>query len=210
MNQKLKSITEEKNKLEYLIKNENRKHNQEKNKLDDDLNNKNIKINQLKKDIDDTIKKNKDLENEIQQKASKFDGAISQFQDMRDQLKNKDTAIKDLRAEIKDFQDIKKKYENILNILKNNDKERPKEEYLKTPQEDDYDAIVEINSIKSLKKKGWILYYNKERKERYQQMISEETLKIGVIGHNNVGKTFILSKLSNEILIPDIVWKQKE
>ena len=118
---------------------------------------------------------------------------------MRDKLKNKDTDLKDLQSQFKDYQDIKKKYENIMI---NKDKEIPKEEYLKAPQEEYYDAIVEINSIKSLKNKGWTLYYNKERKEKYQQMISEETIKIGVIGHNNVGKTFILSKLSNANLNP--------
>ena len=118
---------------------------------------------------------------------------------MRNQLSLKDSTIKDLQSQFKDLKDINRKYENIL---KNNYKEKPNEEDLKTPQEEYYDAIVEINSIKSLRKKGWALYYNKERKERYQQMISEETLKIGVIGHNNVGKTFILSKLSNAKLNP--------
>jgi len=169
------------------------------NKLDDDLNIKNEKISQLQKDIDIKIKKNKELENEMQQKSSRFDGAINQFQDMRNQLIFKDTTIKNLQSQFKDYNDIKKKYENIL---KYNDKEKPKEEDLKTPQEEYYDAIVEINSIKSLRKKGWTLYYNKERKERYQQLVSEETLKIGVIGLNNVGKTFILSKLSNANLNP--------
>ena len=196
---KLNAITEEKNKLEKCIKKENETHNKQMNKLDNDLNIKNEKINQLQKDIDDTVKKNKELKKEMEQKSLRFDGAINQFQDMRNQLRYKDIAIKDLQSQFKDFNDIKKKYENIL---KNNDKEKPREEDLKTPQEEYYDAIVEINSIKSLRKKGWTLYYNKERKERYQQMISEETLKIGVIGLNNVGKTFILSKLSNAKLNP--------
>ena len=116
---------------------------------------------------------------------------------MIDQLKMKEEIIKDYEAKIKLYQDIKHKYDRFLKI---NEKEKPKEEILKTPSEEFYDAIVDINSIKSLKSNGWKIYYNKERKERYLQMISEETIKMGVLGLNNVGKTYILSKIANSEL----------
>ena len=113
---------------------------------------------------------------------------------MNNKLKNKEEKIKEYEMKIKYYQNIKIQYDNISKI---NENERPKEEILKTPAEEFYDAIVDINSIKSLKSLGWKIAYNKERKERYQQMISEETIKMGVLGLNNVGKTFILSKIAN-------------
>ena len=62
-------------------------------------------------------------------------------------------------------------------------------------QEKYYDVIIDINSINALKNEGWAIKYNEERKEIYNKIISEETIKIGVLGLNNVGKSFLLSKI---------------
>ena len=84
------------------------------------------------------------MENTIEQKSSKFDGAINQFQEMSEQLKMKEEKIKELEAKIKHYQEIKHKYDRFMKI---NEKEKPKEEILKAPSEEFYDAIVDINSI---------------------------------------------------------------
>ena len=49
-----------------------------------------------------------------------------------------------------------------------------------------------------------MIKYNKERKEIYDKIVSEQTMKIGVLGLNNVGKSYLLSKIV-ESDIPDIV-----
>ena len=197
LKENLENISSEKRELEKEIQKIKDKNNKEKKKLDNDINIKNRNINELKQEIQHKDNKNIELKKELEQKSSKFDGAINQFQEMSEQLKMKEEKIKELEAKIKHYQEIKHKYDRFMKI---NEKEKPKEEILKAPSEEFYDAIVDINSIKSLKTNGWKIYYNKEKRERYLQMISEETIKMGVLGLNNVGKTYILSKITNSEL----------
>ena len=48
----------------------------------------------------------------------------------------------------------------------------------------------------SLENEGWPILYNEKRKKNYEQIIGEKTMKIGVLGLNNVGKSFLLKKLA--------------
>ena len=64
-----------------------------------------------------------------------------------------------------------------------------------------YDAVIEIDSINKLSTTGWKIIYNQGRKEIYDKIVKEHTLKIGVLGLNNVGKSFILGLIS-QIVIP--------
>ena len=63
---------------------------------------------------------------------------------------------------------------------------KTKEDYLKKKAVDFYDAIIDIDSIHSLKTEK--LKYNDERKEIYYKIINNETIKLGVLGINNVSK----------------------
>ena len=60
---------------------------------------------------------------------------------------------------------------------------------------DFYDMIIDINSIKGIKK-GWDIKMSERIKKNYSSLKSEKIIKIGVIGNSNKGKSFILSKLS--------------
>ena len=60
---------------------------------------------------------------------------------------------------------------------------------------DFYDIIIDINSIKGIKK-GWEIKMSERIKKNYSSLKSEKIIKIGVIGNSNKGKSFILSKLS--------------
>ena len=194
LRENIKNLTLSKKNLESNMKTNDEKYSKENNELENELNIKNKNIYELKQEAEDKNNKINELKKELEKKSSKFDGAINQFQEMSNQLKIKDEKIKDYESKLKYYEEIKNKYDNFL---KNSEKDKPKEEILQTPAEEYYDAIVDINSIKSLKSNGWKVSYNKERKEKYQQMISEETIKMGVLGLNNVGKTFILSKIAN-------------
>lgn len=64
-----------------------------------------------------------------------------------------------------------------------------------------YDIIVDIDSLKNMKK-GWKVKYNEVGKKHYDIMKNEEKLIVGVVGNRNRGKSFVLSQLSKESL-PD-------
>ena len=59
-----------------------------------------------------------------------------------------------------------------------------------------YDVIVSINSIMDIIKNGWLIKFSERFQNNHQNMINDKTLKIGIIGNSNKGKSFILSKLS--------------
>ena len=63
---------------------------------------------------------------------------------------------------------------------------------------DTYDAVIDINSIRFLKDKGWKIYYNREKKKEIKEILksSQKTI-VSILGHSNKGKTYILNKLSN-------------
>ena len=126
------------------------------------------------KELEDKIKINKDLENTIKTKISKYNGAIDQFEDMREILKNKENQIKELKSGLNDLKGIKSKYNDLIEI---NNNSKPLEENLTKPAEEFYDVVVDITSIKALRTKGWKIFYNKARREVYLKIISDETIK---------------------------------
>ena len=69
--------------------------------------------------------------------------------------------------------------------------------------EEFYDVIIDIKSIKNIKK-GWNIKMNDKGKEKYLKHKNENLLRIGVTGHNNKGKSFILSKISNINLLSGV------
>ena len=72
--------------------------------------------------------------------------------------------------------------------------------YDKVKAEDFYDIIVNINSIKGIKQ-GWNIKFNEKGKKHYNEMKNKESLKIGIIGNGNKGKSFFLQKLA-EVELP--------
>ena len=70
--------------------------------------------------------------------------------------------------------------------------------------EDKYDVIIDINSIRKLKD-GWLIKYNgnNEEKAKIEQMIKSKNKRfISILGHSNRGKTYILQKICNQELHP--------
>ena len=62
-----------------------------------------------------------------------------------------------------------------------------------------YDIIINIKSIKDITK-GWEVKMSKKMKEKYEDFKTNRSIKIGVLGNSNVGKTFLLSKLCKKDL----------
>ena len=65
-----------------------------------------------------------------------------------------------------------------------------------------YDIIFNIESFEKLKKNGWEINFTEKGLKKCIRKNDERNTVVFVVGNNNVGKTYILSKLSN-IEIPD-------
>ena len=102
--------------------------------------------------------------------------------------------IKELKNKIDNLEKYTdtEKIEKLDNLLKLSE---TKNDFLVKQAEDYYDVVIDICSINALRNEGWEIKYNKERKDVYEKIIGEQTIKIGVIGLNNVGKSFLLSKI---------------
>ncbi len=75
--------------------------------------------------------------------------------------------------------------------------------------EEKYDIVVDINSMKNLKE-GWeIKYYGSENKINIlkDKIRSSNKNFISVLGHSNIGKTYILQRICGEQLQPGITTK---
>ena len=103
----------------------------------------------------------------------------------------------DLKKQNLELKEIEKKVDKLENVIKNSS---TKDDFLTKSGEQFYDVVIDIDSINALKYKGWEINYNEERKEIYEKIINEETIKIGVLGLNNVGKSFILGLIANVII----------
>ena len=152
------------------------------------------KIKEKETIIGDNQKKYFELQKEHNDYYLKYEGALKQF----DKIGNEN---EELKEQLKNFKNIEKE----KNILERKNEElhdlinisQTKIEFLEKLAEEYYDVIIGINSISSIRNEGWEIKYNPERKEIYQKIINEETIKIGVLGLNNVGKSYLLSKISH-------------
>ena len=156
----------------------------------------NDKINSLNQEIQKKENELNDLKNKIKDIEAKSE---SQINDLKKEKKILEMAIDGNIEKINMLKEIGidvsylKPKENIITIDKNNqivgetNNLFNKEQFM-----DFYDVIVNIKSIKDINK-GWSIKLNKDNYENYK---NEKTIKIGVIGNSNKGKSFLLSKIS--------------
>ena len=87
--------------------------------------------------------------------------------------------------------------EKLNNQSKKIDSLEKVDEWKRTKEniENFYDIIVDIDSVLKIKK-GWKIEMTSAGKKKYEEFKKEDLLRIGVVGNQNKGKTFILSKLS--------------
>ena len=104
----------------------------------------------------------------------------------------------ELKKKNNELKKIEKKVVELNKVIENS---LTKDEFLTKSESQFYDVVIDLDSINALKNKGWEIKYNKEREEIYKKIITEETIKIGVLGLNNVGKSFILGLIA-KVVIP--------
>ena len=116
-------------------------------------------------------------------------------------LKNKNNMLKNfLVKEGYDIQEINNQIQienKISGVIKidNEGQIKIKEKYPEIKSTDFYDVVININSIKDITK-GWEVKMSKRALEKYEELIKENRVKIGVFGNLNKGKSFLLSKIS--------------
>ena len=143
--------------------------------------------NKLEKNSKEQISRIEQLEKE----NKKLKEGINQT---KEELLNENSKLKD------EFNQVKEKLDKENEELKNENKKLRKTDELKyhlNPKfEDFYDIIIDINSIKNVNKEGWKIKFNEKGLDKYKKFKKQELITIGVLGNNNKGKSFILSKIS--------------
>ena len=190
-----KNISFEKGNKNLNQKNENVEEINEEQKIIINLQNemKDLKKNMKEKSdkIDEDIRKNNILIKEIKQYNIKFDGVLKQYFENSDENRQ----LKEELEKYKDYESKNEKLSNHLNKLISQNE--TKMEYIKNSSSKYYDVVIDINSINSLRNEGWDILYNEDRKENYEKIVHEKTIKVGVLGLSNVGKSYLLSKIIN-------------
>ena len=119
--------------------------------------------------------------------------------ELNNELKETKDSLSDLKKELEET-NINEN-ENFENYKKND----YNEEFIGKKSENFYDIIININSLKSLanKNEGWKIKWNDNIELTHQLLKkSTELLKIGILGNENVGKSFLLSRIFEEKNIP--------
>ena len=106
----------------------------------------------------------------------------------------------DLLTKLKILEGEIKKLENSNKILTEENAKLKKANELKyhiNPIfEDFYDIVIDINSIKRVNTDGWKVKFTENGLKKYNEYKDKDLITIGVIGNNNKGKSFLLSKIS--------------
>ena len=194
--EKCQKLLNEKNNLLLNANNEINVLNADKQKLNKEnlkaIDEYNKKIDLLKKELNKNKIEYDSIKKELDETHSKFDGAISHYEKMDNKMKEQEMKLVELSGIKEENEKLKEKNLNYEQVIR---KGETKEDYLIKQAEEYYDVVIDIKSINSLKNEGWSVKYNQQRKEIYDKIVGEQTMKIGVLGLNNVGKSFLLSKI---------------
>ena len=150
-------------------------------------------------DSNDFLNRKREYENEINQlKGNKKElkNTINKYVKIMEDDSNQINQLKKEINELKDENILQKEElaklnnnENNSIILRNNILNQ-NESFI-----DFYDVIIDIKSIKDIKK-GWEIKMNERGKKKYYEYKGMKIIRIGVIGNSNKGKSFLLSKIS--------------
>ena len=103
------------------------------------------------------------------------------------------TKLKILEGEIKRLENSNKKLAEENEKLK---KANELKYHINPKFEEFYDIVIDINSIKKVNTEGWKVKFTENGLKKYNDYKDKDLITIGVIGNNNKGKSFLLSKIS--------------
>ena len=154
-----------------------------------DTQKKQIEANEIK------IEEMKILEADFNKISKKYDKLKKKKVDYKEKIQKLQDKLKDLDEFKKNNEDLKSKYDEVKKDYKEfrqhfgleNNKKSLK---LKKKNSFIYDIVININSLKT-KKYGWTIEKNIKNKISENEKFSI----IGLVGRENIGKTFILNKI---------------
>ena len=145
------------------------------------------RVDNLKKKLKETKKnlknKNSEIEN-FEVKVKELTKKNTELEDKLEQSKKFKEKWKNIKQEFSEF----KSHFNLKENKKSNKKSSKKNLPFLT-----YDLIINIDSLKS-QKIGWDIWINQDSVQKINNSLSNNTI-IGLVGGENIGKTFILNKL---------------
>lgn len=180
----------------------------------DEMNEKKIKIleeqrQKLKLENDKIYDENQKLTKENRTLKNNFKNLESKSEDnqkIKEKCTNLSKQNESLNKKCYELQNSLEKAisENILSQNEIKDKDKKLNEFEKginfkienSSEKGEYDIVIDIDSMHSLKADGWKIKYPKG-KEEYERKMKMEVIIVGVIGNRNKGKSFILQKLSD-------------
>ena len=115
---------------------------------------------------------------------------------LEDSQKKYEESQKKLKESQKKLEELQKKLEEINK--ENDDLKRNEElkDFKNLQMEKFYDVVIAINSIKDINKEGWEVKFDENGKKKYEKHKDMNLIILGVLGNNNKGKSFLLSKIS--------------
>ena len=141
------------------------------------------------------------MEKDYQKQKDQFISRGNEINSLNNQIVNLNEMNESRGEQIRNMEfEIETMKIKTEDLEKNLDNQKTNEIFLTEKEEKFYDVIIVIDSINKLIGEGWEIKYNEENKKIYDKIIGEETIKIGVLGLNNVGKSFLLGLISGEII----------
>ena len=141
-------------------------------------------------------RKGKNEINQLKENKKELKNTINEYVKIMEDDSNQINQLKKEINELKDENILQKEELAKLNnnennsIILRNDILNQNESFI-----DFYDVIIDIKSIKDIKK-GWEIKMNERGKKKYYEYKGMKIIRIGVIGNSNKGKSFLLSKIS--------------
>ena len=133
---------------------------------------------------------------ELDSQNKKNEKTIEELKKSNDKKNSANDKLNKEKIELKNEIEKLKKLEELRN-------------YKSSKFEDFYDIIIDINSIKNVNTKGWKVKFDEKGLEKYNKYKDKELIIISVIGNNNKGKSFLLSKISKiKLLIGTSIYTQ--
>ena len=142
-----------------------------------------------KREYENEINQLKENKKELKNTINKYVKIMEDDSNQINQLKKEINELKDENILLKEELAKLNNNENNSIILRNNILNQ-NESFI-----DFYDVIIDIKSIKDIKK-GWEIKMNERGKKKYYEYKGMKIIRIGVIGNSNKGKSFLLSKIS--------------
>ena len=144
--------------------------------LEEEINKKDLSITDLNNKISESEKEKEKLKEENEQIVNNLKNEIEKLKTENENSKNKNEELNKEIAKLRKTDELKY--------------------HLNPTFEDFYDIIIDINSIKKVNREGWKVKFNEKGLEKYNKYKEKELITIGVLGNNNKGKSFLLSKIS--------------